>query len=142
MADRSRCGRCAIHTSCVRCRKKTCSSIRRRSTIRGWSARRIRGRAAIGAACLALVLLTSVLAPSAATTLAGYKLESLRAEERRLLNERRVLELQEAEMLSPQRLEKLATDQNLVTPASGQTVRLDPKGDGKVATNRGLGARD
>jgi hypothetical protein len=88
---------------------------------------------AIGAACLVLVLLTSVLAPSAATTLSGYKLESLRAEERRLLNDRRVLELQEAEMLSPQRLEKLATDQNLVTPASGQTVRLDGKGEGKLA---------
>jgi cell division protein FtsL len=92
---------------------------------------------AIGAACLALVLLTSVLAPSAATTLAGYKLESLRAEERRLLNERRVLELQQAELLSPARLEKLASTQNLVTPASGQTVHLDPKVDGKLALNGG-----
>src|SRR5215469_15412762 len=88
---------------------------------------------AIGAACLGLVLLTSVLVPHAATTLSGYKLESLKAEERRLLNERRVLELQEAEMLSPSRLEKLANNQNLVTPASGQTVHLEGKGDGKVA---------
>jgi hypothetical protein len=99
---------------------------------------------AIGAACLALVLLTSVLAPSAATTLAGYKLESLRAEERRLLSDRRVLELQEAEMLSPARLEKLANSQNLVTPTSGQTVRLDPKGEGKLAFasgGQGQGAR-
>ncbi len=87
---------------------------------------------AIGAACLALLLLTSVLAPSVATTLAGYKLESLRAEERRLLNERRVLELQEAELLSPDRLEKLAKRQNLVTPSSGQLVHLEGK-DGDVA---------
>ena len=43
-----------------------------------------------------------------ANTLAGYKLESLRAEERRLLDERRTLELEEAELLSPERLEKLA----------------------------------
>jgi hypothetical protein len=92
---------------------------------------------AIGAACLAVVLLASVLAPSAATTLSGYKLEALRAEERRLMSERRVLELQEAEMLSPARLEKLADSQNLVTPASGQTVHLDPKGDGKVAMASG-----
>ncbi|MBV8730738.1 MAG: hypothetical protein JO336_13120 [Acidobacteriia bacterium] len=92
---------------------------------------------AIGAACLGLALLTSVLAPSAATTLAGYKLESLRAEERRLMNDRRVLELQEAELLSPARLEKLASSQDLVTPASGQTVRLDGKADGKVAMATG-----
>ena len=88
---------------------------------------------AIGAACLALALITSVLAPSVGATLAGYKIEALRAEERRLVSERRVLELREAELLSPDRLEKLAKGQNLVTPASGQVVRLEPKGDGKMA---------
>ncbi len=88
---------------------------------------------AIGAACVALALLTSVLAPSVAGTLAGYKLESLRAEERRLLSERRVLQLQEAELLSPERLEKLARGQNLVTPVTGQVVHLEGKGDGTVA---------
>jgi len=88
---------------------------------------------AIGAACVALALLTSVLAPSVASTLAGYKLESLRAEERRLVNERRVLQLQEAELLSPERLEKLAKGQNLVTPVSGQVVHLEGKADGTVA---------
>jgi hypothetical protein len=80
---------------------------------------------AIGAACLAVALLTGVLAPSVASTLAGYKMEALRAEERRLLDERRTLELQEAALLSPGRLEKLARNQNLVTPQSGQVVRLD-----------------
>ena len=88
---------------------------------------------AIGAACVALALLTSVLAPSVAGTLAGYKLESLRSEERRLLSERRVLQLQEAELLSPGRLEKLAKGQNLVTPAPGQVVHLEGKADGTVA---------
>jgi hypothetical protein len=92
---------------------------------------------AIGAACLALGLLTSVLAPSAATTLAGYKLEALKAEERRLLNDRRVLELQQAELLSPARLETLAKNQNLVTPASGQTMHLEGKAEGKLALNGG-----
>src|SRR5450631_3822422 len=51
---------------------------------------------AIGGATVLLALLTGVLAPSVASTLAGYKLESLRAEERRLVDERRTLELQEA----------------------------------------------
>ncbi|MBV9505722.1 MAG: hypothetical protein JO323_12035 [Acidobacteriia bacterium] len=88
---------------------------------------------AIGAACLGLALLTSVLVPSVGTTLAGYKLESLRAEERRLIDERRVLDLEQAELLSPDRLEKLAKGQNLVTPVNGQVVHLDPKSDGKVA---------
>jgi cell division protein FtsL len=89
---------------------------------------------AIGAACVVLALLTGVLAPSVANTLAGYKLENLRAEERQLLDERRTLELQEAELLSPERLEKLAKGQNLVTPSSAQVVHLDGnKPDGAVA---------
>src|SRR5579872_3259292 len=88
---------------------------------------------AIGAACLAVLLLAILLAPSVAGTLAGYKLESLRAQERRLLTEQRVLELQEAGLLRPDRLEKLAKTQNLVTPASSQVVHLDGKGDTAVA---------
>jgi hypothetical protein len=88
---------------------------------------------AIGAACVLLAVLTSVLAPSVAGTLAGYKLEALRVQERQLLNDKRTLELQEAELLSPQRLDKLAQGQNLVAPLSGQVVRLDAKGDGAVA---------
>jgi hypothetical protein len=80
---------------------------------------------AIGAACVILALLTGVAAPSVTNTLAGYKLESLRGEERRLLDERRTLELQEATLLSPERLEQLARQQNLVTPQSGQVVHLE-----------------
>jgi cell division protein FtsL len=88
---------------------------------------------AVGAAAVVLALLTSVFAPSVASTLAGYKLEALRAEQRRLLNDRRVLQLQEAELLRPDRLEALAKGHNLVTPKDGQTVHLDGKSDGKVA---------
>ena len=89
----------------------------------------------IGAAFLVLAMLIGVLAPSAASTLAGYKLEALRAEERRLLDQRRVLELREAELVSPGRLEALAKGQNLVIPAAGQTVRLETK-DGSMAMIR------
>ena len=63
---------------------------------------------AIGAACVLGVLLTSAFAPSVATTISGYKLEALRIEERRLMEERRGLDLQEAQLLSPARLDLAA----------------------------------
>ena len=88
---------------------------------------------AIGAACALVVLLTGALAPSVANRLAGYKIEQLRAEQRRLIDERRMVDLAEAELLSPGRLEKLAKGQNLIPPASGQVVHLDQKPDGAIA---------
>jgi len=89
---------------------------------------------AIGAACIAVALGTAIAAPRVTNVLYGYKLETLRAEQRRLVDERRTLELQEAELLSPERLEKLAKDQNLVTPQAGQVVHLESdKPDGAVA---------
>jgi hypothetical protein len=87
---------------------------------------------AIGAASVLLVVLTSAFAPAAMTTLAGYKLEALHAEERRLLEERRNLDFQEAELLSPARLDQLARANNLVSPSSSQVVHLD-KPEGAVA---------
>jgi hypothetical protein len=88
---------------------------------------------AIGAACFLLAVLTSVLVPNVASTLAGYKLQALRVEEQQLQAEERTLDLKEAELLSPQRLDKLAQGQNLVTPFPGQVVRLNAKGDSAVA---------
>ncbi len=90
---------------------------------------------AIGAACVIAVLLTSVLIPTVATTLAGYKFQALKEEQQRLLNERRVLELEEARLLSPAHLEELARGRNMITPAPGQVIHLDPKADGSLAMN-------
>jgi len=90
----------------------------------------------IGAACLTLALLGGVLAPSVANTVAGYKLESLRAEAQKLADERRALEWQEAELLSPERLDRLAQGQHLVTPSASQVVHLENTGDSKVAMVR------
>lgn len=89
---------------------------------------------AIGAACVALVLATGGLVPQLMGTLAGYKLESLRAEQRRLVDERQHLEVRQAELLNMNRLEKLAKDQNLVTPGPGQVVQLNGK-DSSMAMN-------
>jgi len=91
---------------------------------------------AIGGAAVVLALLTGVLAPSVASTLAGYKLEALRSEERKLLDEKRSLELQEAEIVSLGRLEKLADKHHLYTPENGQVVRLDGNADGAVAMKK------
>ena len=88
---------------------------------------------AIGAAAAIVALLTGALVPSVANTVAGYKLESLRAEERRLIDERRVLDLEEAKLLSPDRLEKLAVKYHLVTPKADQVLHLDGKSEGAVA---------
>ena len=85
------------------------------------------------AACLALAIAGGVVAPRLAYTLAGYKLEALRSEAQRLADERRMLEFQEAVLFNPQRLNKMAEDQHLVTPAAGQVTHLDDRGDGKVA---------
>ena len=88
---------------------------------------------AIGAAGVILALLTSAFAPTVAATLSGYTLEALHGEELRLLDENRSLDLQEAELLSPERLDKLARLNNLVTPASGQVEHLNSKAEGAVA---------
>jgi hypothetical protein len=85
---------------------------------------------AIGAACVLLVLLTGAFAPTAMTTLAGYKLEALHAEELRLIDEGRNLDLQEAELLSPARLDRLAEQNNLKKPSNNQVIHLDkPAGE-------------
>lgn len=86
----------------------------------------------IGAACVVLLIVTSASVPYVAATLAGYKLETLRTEERRLLDERRNLDLEEAKLLRPERLDQIAKDKHLYPPAAGQLVRLDGK-DGAVA---------
>jgi hypothetical protein len=88
---------------------------------------------AIAGAAAIVALLTGALVPSVANTLAGYKLEALRAEERRLVDERRTLDLEEARLLSPDRLEKLAQQHHLVTPSTAQVFHLDGKPDGTVA---------
>lgn len=90
---------------------------------------------AIGVACVVMSLATGVLVPQLMGTLAGYKLEALRAEQRRLADERHNLEWREAELLNMNHLEKLAKDQNLTAPTPGQVVRLNGK-DSSVALVR------
>lgn len=90
---------------------------------------------AIGAFAVLAVLLAGALAPTVWGTFAGYQLQALKQERQRLIDERSTLEVREAELLSPSRLEKLARAQKLLEPAPGQVVHLDPHADGSLAMN-------
>ena len=83
---------------------------------------------------LAVLLLIGVLLPSAAGRIAGYQLEALRQEQRRLLAERNALEIDEARLLSPERLDEIAQKLSLVDPAPQKVVYLDGK-NGALAMN-------
>jgi hypothetical protein len=89
----------------------------------------------IGSVVMAAVLLVAVLLPGAYSLLAGYQIQTLRQEAHKLANEQASLELKEAELLSPARMEELARDQQFVDPAPQKVVYLDGQGDAQVAQN-------
>jgi len=90
----------------------------------------------IGMAALVAVLLMGLSTPRVANVFAGYRLESLKDEHRRLLNEQRDLDIAEARLTRQENLEVLAKQRELGAPAPGQIVHLEPKGDSKLALNR------
>ena len=90
---------------------------------------------AIGGFAALAILLAGALAPSVGGTFAGYQLQALKQEHQRLVDERSRLEIQEAALLSPERLERLARVQRLLEPAPGQVVHLEPHADGSLAMN-------
>ena len=80
------------------------------------AARRARSRSAFtGFAAAALII--AGLIPAAYNTMAGFHIESLRAEQTRLKQQAAALELEEAGLLSPQRLEKMAKSLKMMEPA-------------------------
>jgi hypothetical protein len=90
----------------------------------------------IGSMVGAAVLLIGVLLPSAYGRMAGYQIESLRQESQRIAAEQASLELKEAELLSPARMEELAREQQFVDPAPQKVVYLDGQGQpGTLAMN-------
>jgi hypothetical protein len=92
---------------------------------------------AVGAAGVLLMLGASIVAPHVGSVLAGYKLEALKQERQTLLNEKRDLDVKEAGLLSPERLNELARARNLTTPAPGQVIHLDTMpADAGFASNR------
>jgi hypothetical protein len=88
----------------------------------------------IGSVVAAVVLLVGVLLPSAYGLLAGYQIQSLRREGQRLATEQASLELREAALVSPQRMQDLARIQLFIDPAPNNVVYL--QGKGSLASNR------
>jgi hypothetical protein len=89
---------------------------------------------AIGTMVAAVVLVILVLMPSAYGTLAGYQIERLRLEGEKLAAQRAQLELQEAALLSPERMRELARQQQFIDPGPDHVVRLDSAGQDQFAT--------
>jgi hypothetical protein len=81
------------------------------------------------------VVLIGVLMPSAYGLMAGYQIQSLRLEGQRLATDRASLELKEAELLSPARMEELARQQQFVDPAPQKVVYLEGQ-QGSLAMNK------
>lgn len=90
---------------------------------------------AIGAACVLAVLLGGVMTPHINGTLNGYKLQSLKAEHQTLVDKRRVLETEEAALLSPTHLNSLAAKGQLASPTASQVVHLEPRAENSMAMN-------
>ncbi len=89
----------------------------------------------IAAAAAAAVFLIGVLVPKAYGVLDGYKIQSLRQEQQRLLGERAALELEEAAILSPERMAILAKEQKFVDPTAENIVYLPGvQNDSEVAS--------
>jgi len=88
---------------------------------------------AIGASCGIAVTITIVLLPSVSSLLAGYRIETLRAERQHLQVERAALELEETKLLSPARLEELARMQQFVDPSPQKVIYLDGSTQGTMA---------
>jgi hypothetical protein len=68
--------------------------------------------------------------------LAGYQIQSLRSEAQRLAGEQASLELQEAKLVSPARMEQLARQQQFIDPEPEKVVYLDSKDGSSLALNQ------
>jgi hypothetical protein len=89
----------------------------------------------IGSVAAAALLLIGVLLPSAYGLLAGYQIQALKEESKRLANEQASLELVEAKLLSPARMEQLAREQQFTDPEPQKVVYLDSTHGSAVAMN-------
>jgi hypothetical protein len=90
----------------------------------------------IGSVVSAVVLLIFVLLPSAYGLLAGYQIQTLRQDGERLATEQASLELTEAKLLSPARMEELARNQEFIDPPATKVVYLENAQTGTVAMNK------
>ncbi|MBL8229355.1 MAG: hypothetical protein JNL98_12785 [Bryobacterales bacterium] len=81
----------------------------------------------IAGATTGAVLLIGLLLPSGYRMMAGYQIEELRKQKDQLLLQKASLEIEEARLVSPERLAELAADQHLIDPAPNSVVHLEQK---------------
>jgi hypothetical protein len=79
----------------------------------------------IGSVVGAAVLVTGVLLPSAYSLMAGYQIQSLRSDGQKLAAEQASLEVHQAQLLAPARIQELAQQQEFVDPPPMSVVYLD-----------------
>ncbi|MDQ2776150.1 MAG: hypothetical protein M3Y57_14715 [Acidobacteriota bacterium] len=99
------------------------------------AARRARSRS-VATGFIAAMLVIAGLVPAAYNTMAGFTLQNLRQEQDKLKQEQATLDLQEAELLSPARLDQLAKTLKLVEPVPTAVQYLDSKFRNTDARNR------
>ena len=97
----------------------------KRSQRNGWKS--------IGGGGLAAIAAILLLVPVSLTIQAGYQLNALKAERAIYTHNIAELELEQASILSPERLEKLARLQDFIDPEPGKVVYLNPRGDAAYA---------
>ena len=90
----------------------------------------------IGGASASAALLICMMLPSGYRLMAGYQIEELKNEREKLERSKAELELQEAKLLSPERLAQLADMQEFVDPHPSRIVHLSEKTDLTVAMRR------
>jgi cell division protein FtsL len=90
------------------------------------AARRARNRTVI-TGLVAAMLVIAGLVPTAYNTMAGFTLQNLRQEQAKLKQQSALLDLEEAKLLSPERLEKLAKSLKMSEPVPQQVQFLDGK---------------
>lgn len=87
------------------------------------AARRACSRSVVTGFCAALLIIAG-LVPAAYNTMAGFTLQHLREQQQSLKQQQAVLNLREAKLLSPARLEKLAASLKMVDPEPQQIQQL------------------
>jgi cell division protein FtsB len=90
----------------------------------------------IGSVGMAALLLICVLLPGAYNLLAGYQLQTLKAENYQLRSEQAALEVQASQLTSPARIQGLAREQNFSEPDAQSIVYLESKDGSSVAMDR------
>jgi len=88
-----------------------------------------------GVGVAALLIGGMMIAPGVAGVLDSYKIQDLKKEQAQLLNERRLLDVQEEKLINAARLDSLAPEHNLARPTADQVIRLQPKNNHSFAMN-------